>query len=817
MPKRNHAKTEARFLEKANDASVRRHFLDGNSNYRSLYLSVRGYLGLDQPMIAARRSKAFSIAEAFGLLAFLIAPLAAAQISLPAGVHVQFGTVSSRTGGADGGQIVAETPSGEVLVAGFADSAWTDTGGTPPKPMLAAFSRDGTQLWYRAYDLRSWEVVALNADGPAPKILLWRRAHYPHEIRSEVLSESEVTGRVELWEVDAEGRLDELVLGFEHERQGYAADSTPEGFTIWMTSNDFAATTDPRMRYSVRTYDWTGNVSAEAAEFSARWGELMSVYADGAVYRDVESTNDSVIQKLRFLSRDGETVGQVNVPDCGRCRHFDVSRRGDTFEVLASSDGDSPPWQGLRLLEIDFSAGRTEIVKEYPELRGAELAFNPMPDGNTLLTGHDARKPLLASLSPSRELRWMKRFESGQPFATVTHAIELDDGSLALTGSTSPGPGVFVQTNSDALLLISDAEGHYLNQFGQCIVADGSLAEDLYRLRQKGFLIRLHGLNGVLETSNRVVPASSLPRRVAIPSDCEDRTELVLQSYVHELLEHLSGNSPSSTNSSENVVLVPLSDQRMGNLAFRYDPSSRFDSMLPTMHVNVSMGEAVAEELLKNVVPYIGGISAVHTWLSDETGFRFVNGDRDNLWRQALAGDFSLSLPPAEALEVVQQLKSSFVALNDSEQAMLRRYAKPYTYVTLEAGDSDIRVGVLPSFLLLPHSKVGEFWRWILDSIAPDEEAIAALTVSMKELYGITVEGRPPMKPDGFHAFLRELGIVLSRKYREKSPLTLRFVGHENNSFMLEVVSRNTVLLTMPADMPATTVAYRIRQLPLLE
>lgn len=90
------------------------------------------------------------VAAAAALLSVPTIAVLPAQAADPEGFHVQFGTRvqgPSASGGGDSGQLVGESRNGAVIVAGYAAGMRSDTGGIPPRPMLAAFSRDGRLLW----------------------------------------------------------------------------------------------------------------------------------------------------------------------------------------------------------------------------------------------------------------------------------------------------------------------------------------------------------------------------------------------------------------------------------------------------------------------------------------------------------------------------------------------------------------------------------------------------------------------------------------------------------------------------------------------
>ncbi len=133
--------------------------------------------------------------------------------------HVRFGTPQSSSGGSggiDGGTLLAQSRDGTLIVAGFADSFPSDTGGVPAKPMLSKFDRNGNLIWQRVYDRLGWSIVGIDASSEQLSVILW----YPepgrwNRLDSEHESYSE-HGLVQLWTTRTDGELDRKLMTLHH-------------------------------------------------------------------------------------------------------------------------------------------------------------------------------------------------------------------------------------------------------------------------------------------------------------------------------------------------------------------------------------------------------------------------------------------------------------------------------------------------------------------------------------------------------------------------------------------------------------------------
>lgn len=740
---------------------------------------------------------------------------ALSQMADTGGHHIQFGTRSnhqSGVGNGDGGLLLAEGPTGTIFVAGYAEGARSDTGGLPPKPMLVAFSRSGRLVWQQIYDRIGWEIVAVNARLSRPRIILWNRAPYQEESSRPISGGTRDQGRIELWTVDTDGDLRQLLLAINHDMQERVIHATDDAFSVWIGSS-FYSEVGSGSYINARTYDWMGEAVGDSSEFSTSM--LPNLYADthGGLYSRTEGDWRLMREYLVYVDRQGDVIESAAVPGCGRCRFLDARRADDKFEVLATSDATSGSWRGLRLLNFDVTKGTVEVAEEYAALDGARVTFNDLPGGGVLLTGSDDSKPVIAKLSRERELFWVRRFESEMHYSSLTRAIELKDGSLAVIGITAPWRMLDSESDGDAILLISDADGTYLERFGSCIVADGSLASARYLLaRQYGATIDTNDLDRSA-AHGRKHRSRRLPRNVSPPEQCEETSEIGLLEFLEALLnERVIEDSPVLPDIAY-LRLRPQHPFLTGGRAFRYLPSDSNSRMVPEMAADLDRAKDVAKELAANVVPYLNEIAAAHQWLEEETGFFFSNGDADAMSRHPFEWNKAYPLSPVDIARTAGILEKSFYVLEESEKRELRRYAGWFTQVVVLDTPGSIRKEG-ETRMYLPAADAGRFWRWILDDIRPDEEIISALESALESRLGITVGGRPPVKPANYRSFLEELVRELESVPDGNMMIRMEFTTDHYNMHLLSLRRGNVRLGSASADISAENTANWIQQVP---
>jgi hypothetical protein len=454
-------------------------------------------------------------------------------------------------------------------------------------------------------------------------------------------------------------------------------------------------------------------------------------------------------------------------------------------------------------------------------LDGADVDFNDLSDGGLLLTGRDALAAVIAKLSSNRELLWVRRFKTQLNFASIAQAIELRDGRFAATGIIAPSYGGFGESDSDAILLISDADGNYLTQFGNCLVADGSLASALHELaRRYGATINLYELMG-LGVRTQASRSSRLPRYVSPNRNCEENVEARLLQLLEILLNQPAVKEGVLIPDIAYLMLSPLHPFLLHGRTSMYGPSPSESRMVPQIAIDVSLSEEMvkilaeelAEALSEDVVPFLSEITSTHQWLEEQTGFFFQNGDADVRSRNPIAFGQEYPLAPEDIARAAQILESSFTALNESEKEALRHYAGWFTAVKILDAPGDIREEGRRR-MYLPASEAGRFWQWILDKTGPHEKMIVAHVNELKSRLGITVKGRPPRKPDQYREFLEQLVGELESVPDGNMMITMEFSTNEMNMHLLSLWRDDSRLGLASSDMSVQKAAKWLMSIP---
>ena len=748
-------------------------------------------------------------------LATILISVAAAFSSLAhAGYHIQFGTLSSESQrvSTDQGYLLSESEDGTIMVAGEAAGAVSDVGGLRSKPMVAAFTTSGELVWQQVFDLRGWKIIALNAKEGAVRAVLWRSffgKHGRHMFQGESVLDK---GRLELWALGEQGELDELLVGIDHSAINQAVHTSDGAVTVWLGALNQSGVTQ---NVSVRTFDWGGNAISPSNDFLSPHFPSWLVDHNGGIAVDLSIVDDRTQSFLVYVDSDGGATESLLIPRSEQSRVLDVRRQGDIYEVFVGNRELYGPGGGLRRFTFDPVNKRLHLENDYKALNGASGRVFPLNRDELLFAGGDLLAPVVAKLSKERELLWVRRISSAKKRTHLAGAIELTGGEIVLTGSTS----LHLGHNSDGVLIIADAEGEYLKALGKGLVYDGELAVAHSEVAAKyGLEFNLHEL-GINRKSRGSSDDQLLPRHVPLSELTGNAREGQLLAFLKRLLAHENTEGRFELPRGIRLVLNPLSITQRDGRAFAYSPSTSHSQLIPQMAVDISQGEEVAKELIENVLPYLNSTAAAHEWLLRESGFFFRNGDRLAKWqRQYLKGKGS-QLKPAKIALAAQALKSSFSELSDNEKQMLRRYAGKFTIATIlnERGDIRHLDGWYAGSLDVPVAKSEKLWRWILNDIKRSEEGISSLSEELESRLGITIHGRPKIKPHRFRMFLEQLKSELKNLPVGDLRIRIAYPAEGDESNRLVLWQENQQVESMVLDAKAEKIARLVRQLRVLE
>jgi hypothetical protein len=368
------------------------------------------------------------------------------------------------------------------------------------------------------------------------------------------------------------------------------------------------------------------------------------------------------------------------------------------------------------------------------------------------------------------------------------------------------------EADSDAILIVSDSGGNYLDQFGRCIVRDGALAAALYELESKyAVTIPLYGFQ--YSTGPRVADMPPLPTQVLPPDECESTIEQQLLRFVSAVLEYPGPKSSSRVPEVANLTLEVQPNSVHSNSAFRYFPGDSDSKLLPKLVADINRPKDVASELAENIVPFMETVTSTHAWLESETGYYFQSGDESGGWMSISISPAPDALSPREAAHVSELLEQSFVALQPAEKAAVKRYAGWFTRVTIQKGDGDIRKHGSRGFYL-PVSKAARFWRWVLDDISVYAPRITELKRQLRSRLGVSISERPNIRPKQYREFLEDLTTALRDLPDTDLEIRLEYYAEPNNAQMLALWRSERRIGSVVADIRAQDVAAWIKRIP---
>jgi len=727
------------------------------------------------------------------------------------GLHVQFGTrAGANWGRGDGGLLIAEDRRGTLYVAGYAEGARSDTGGLPPKPLVAAFDRAGNPLFQHTYDRVGWQVIGIHAAGASPRVLLWKRAPYSHERARASGGGNPESGRVELWTLNRSGELDDLLLEIEHEKQQLLTNIDDREITLWMSSSEFSGTHFSHLR-TVRSFDWDGRETRDPAMLETEATE--SLYADADAILGVRKAGDykSLSQTLIVTFRDGSTKTSEQVPGCGHCHLLDARRDGKDFEILVAPRLYRTEWLGVRLLRYRPEQGTVDVVAEWPALHDASVTFNDGADGGLILTGSDAQAPVIASVNADLQLRWVRRFVSGDRHASVASAIVLRDGRIAATGRTASHLSMDSEADSDAILIVTDSEGQQLERFGECIVHDGALASAVYEMgRRYAVAIPLYSFH---YSERHSMQKPVLPAHVEPPAECQSRNEQRLLSFLTSIVEYPAAKKLDRLPAIASLMLEVHWRPDPGGRTFRYYPGGSSIGLVPKLVADLEQPAAVAAELAENAAPFLEQIMSTHAWLEDETGFYFQNGESSSGWTSIAHPLGPDVLPPKAIAAVADTLETSFVALKLAEKTAIKNYATGFKRVVIRGGSGSIRKRDHRRFQL-PAGSADKFWRWILDDIDAHAPRIAELEGRLSSRFGVSITERPRKTPAQYRQFLEALAAPFEGLPQMDLQVRIEYYVEPNNAHRVALWRDGRRVSNAVADVSAEELAKWILRVP---
>lgn len=442
--------------------------------------------------------------------------------------QVTFGTrpyLGERSPTTDGGKFLVAANNGDVIVAGHGASTFTDTGDRT-KPMIARIDSSGHVIWRRLYDdLENHVVVALLSTGSQQYVV------FKHDQRDKSGGNSAPRQRISLRQVDDDGLLSRE-LG--HIGDLYVADV-------------LAYKNEGRAGFLVTALVTTGATFQRAFQ---RDISLFDLQLSGAVNRPafpegiggarlLQRSVDGSLVFLRMKTYFTEPMGFVRLSPEGMLESlFSLDDNLiSPMQLIATDDRlymfETANWRNGFAPITAYTRDGEVIWRK--EIQGLSRFGQAIRQGDDLLVaGSYEGNPVLIKLTAEGDRVWTRRFRSAKKDAHIARMEILEDGWLAVTGSTSPGGGAFVSTDSDAFLAVADPEGKGFEEFGACM-AD---ATEIEELREE--LANRAGLDiqrEVLMTGRQPKPIDELPpfdEPLPKSLDCGELSEHDLLAFLRE-------------------------------------------------------------------------------------------------------------------------------------------------------------------------------------------------------------------------------------------------------------------------------------------
>lgn len=655
--------------------------------------------------------------------------------------QVTFGTrpyLDRKSGSTDGGKYLAEAANGDIVVAGYGASSFTDTGDWV-KPMIVRVDRAGRVVWKQIYDDMPDQRILAILDHLGHVFVLLDRAS------PQANGDTHYHRRVAVRELDDDGVLSRELGGRDNL---YVADvlsyhdKDQAGFLVAAIDTCCGTSTGLFLR-DVSLFDVKLNGDLNRAPFR-----------DG-------------IKGTQFLQRDD--VGRTYFL---RMRNYfsqpwGIVRLTPTGEprLLYAVDNDIQPAQLVVTADRMFFVS-TEVGKESPtSIRalsedGVVLWKKDLPelsrfsqavvDGDGLLVaGTYEDNPAIVRLSASGETVWTRRFQSAKRKTSISAMKILNDGWLAVTGSTSPGDGAFVSTDSDAFLAVADGEGKGLERYGSCL-ADASAVESLRAelADRAGLDVQRETLwTGYKPTALEKLPPLDVPLPHAL--DCRAPTERDLLGFLRDAARETRKLKFSRPSQRVKIYVLVRAAEALPPPGYREGMRRQMGSE-PSVEVNADNARAALRYVATEVLPYSERMLTV----SDQLRTRLA------MWvGDGLSGVF----PPENTVSfrdstiVAERFLELFDTLSPADQEMIRTKfgSRPLEI----SGDPDLLHVWGGRRILVGRNRVDEIFDFLLVDYPELQRQIDRANERIRDEVGFAInKSDPGLSYPDFLDILRRVG-----------------------------------------------------------
>ena len=551
----------------------------------------------------------------------------------------------------DGGEFLVEAGNGDIVVAGYGGSTFTDTGNRI-KPMIARIDLTGHVIWRQIYDdLQDHSVVGLVTHNGR------QFAAFKQDLR---WTDAELAPRqrISLREVDADGNLSRELGNID---DLYVSDIVPyrdnsgAGFlvTAIVTSG---ASIQRAFQRDISLFDLqvSGNVRRPKFPEGVKGARLLQRDAAGGLFFLRLAEYFSQAMGLVRLSPGGELAELFVLNDevLSPMQLIATDSRVYLFEAVNRRNGFVPV--------TAFTRDGQEIWRK--EIQGLSRFGQSIQQGDDLLiAGSYEGNPVIIKLDQEGHRVWIRRFRSAKSDAHIARMAILSDGWLAVTGYTGPGGGAFVSTDSDAFLGLADPDGDGFDEFGACMAAAAVIEVLREELADRA---GLEVQREVLMTGRRARPVEELPplnEPLAREMDCGVLSEHDLLRFLQEAADETRLLDLSKPSERSRIHIHLRASGVIPDPGYR-EWGRRGAGSEPSLEVGEDSARGLMRHLAEEVLPYTERMLAVTGELRARSG----------IWVGEARG-YGSGLPPFSVNTVVaERFLELFLALSPDDRQAVR-------------------------------------------------------------------------------------------------------------------------------------------------
>lgn len=544
-------------------------------------------------------------------------------------------------------RFIDEAENGDLVVAGYGASQFTDTG-SRTKVMIARVDASGAIIWKRIYEeLADNDILAFASGANRQYIVLNEYVH-------DMTGQTPATQTITLRSVNKSGNLSPVIGRLERVNvQGTAAvlDDDLSGFVIAASdSTGITHASRGRRDQSLYAIDLRGEVSQLPFPSGVKSMQHFQYVGDRSF----------VYMPFDWMINEAPHVDRVN--DKGQVTQ--LIHWQDPIEHLVYNDGRLfadvivlPP-TGIRKV-VAFSTGGDELWQHYLGKDQRITALAPLRSGGVIFTTTYENNSLVTSLSPNGEVVWQNRIRSTMQFSDTQRIRELKDNWIAFAGSTALYRGAYASADSDAMLLVTNPDGSGITRYAGCLADPGEIEELRTELKAlTGMEVRRDVfMGGGLTADAEVLPVDV---RVPVDLDCESVSEHDLREFLQQMVAEvrLLGLSTPSERTKINVHLGAAGSS--APTGFRVIGLAEY-GRVPMIAMERGVEGPAARFVADDILPYAEKAQAIVDRLQDIAAMRI---DPD---RSAFARGGGLSF--GNMVETAEGFLVRFGALSASDQS----------------------------------------------------------------------------------------------------------------------------------------------------